>query len=94
MALGVGLEPTTYRLTADCSAIELSENNLPLITGSIVKTSIHLYRSDLESEVIPIIRHSYSWRRVRDLNPRTDFSIAFLAGRWFKPLTQLSIRLL
>lgn len=41
MALGVGLEPTTYRLTADCSAIELSENNLSLITGSIVKTSIH-----------------------------------------------------
>ena len=28
MALTIGLEPTTNRLTADCSAIELSERQL------------------------------------------------------------------
>ena len=32
MALTIGLEPTTNRLTADCSAIELSERQLCALT--------------------------------------------------------------
>lgn len=35
MALTIGLEPTTNRLTADCSAIELSER---IITRELPRT--------------------------------------------------------
>ena len=38
LALRVGLEPTTYRLTAGCSTIELPKNtiNLPKFIGKLI----------------------------------------------------------
>ena len=79
MAPEVGLEPTTDRLTADCSTTELLSHNI-YINSSVYPTGIKMaVRTGLEPATSCVTgRHS------NQLNYRT---ICAIAGTGFEPVT-------